>query len=118
MIKEIELVRGDVSSTYQFQRKGKDGVITSLPQKMWVTFKADTKCNKPLFQKTLDNGIEYDTNDNYYRFKILSEDTCNLPYGDYGFDVAILNEKGEKKTLLNNGVLKIVEHYTHKSNEV
>ncbi len=116
---EIELVQGDTSSVFKFQRKDADGnVITTLPKKMWITFKLHPSSEKTLFQKTLDNGIEYSEEDNYYRFQIKSEDTLNAPYGVYGFDIAILNEAGDKKTLFNNGVLKIVEHYTHKENEV
>lgn len=115
---EIELVQGDVSKIYKFQRKDKSGVITTRPQKMWITIKQNSSCDECLFQKTLDNGIEFDAETNYYKFQFLSDDTCNLPYGEYGFDIAILNEKGQKKTLLKDGVLKIVKHYTHKSNEV
>ena len=118
MIKEIELIQGDTSPVYKFQRTNQDGVIKSKAKKMWITFKGEYSCKDALFQKTLENGIEYNESDNYYRFKILSKDTCDLPYGKYGFDIAIINENDEKKTLLSNGVLNIVEHYTHKCNEV
>lgn len=116
---EIELVQGDTSPVYKFQRTDdKGGVITTLPQKMWVTFKKDYKSEKALIQKTLENGIEYNSDDNYYRFKLTPDDTANLCYGKYGFDIAILNENGDKITLLNDGTLKITEHYTRKNNEV
>ena len=116
---EIELVQGDASSIFKFQRKDAEGnVINTLPQKMWITFKLHPGSEKSLFQKTLESGIKYSEEDNYYRFQIMSEDTKDAPYGVYGFDIAILNEVGEKKTLFNNGVLKIVEHYTHKQDEV
>ena len=115
----IELVQGDTSCIYRFQRKTiDDKVITTKPKKMWITFKQKFSHEEPLFQKTLEDGIEYSEEDNYYRFKLLSEDTAELPFGLYGFDIAIINEEGEKKTLLNNGVLDIVEHYTKKCNEV
>jgi hypothetical protein len=116
---KIELVQGDTSSIYKFQRKNADGeAIITQPQKMWITFKDTCNCEDSLFQKTLDNGITYNTEDNYYRFQILSEDTAELPYGIYGFDIAILNEEGAKKTLLKAGVLEILKHYTKKANEV
>ena len=115
----IEIIQGDTSPTYKFQRITSNGdVITTLPHKMWITFKKDTKTEKALIQKTLENGIEYNSEDNYYRFRLLHEDTANLCYGTYGFDVAIINENGDRVTLLNNGVLDVVEHYTMKSNEV
>lgn len=115
---EIELVQGDTSPIYKFQRKTVNGeIITTLPQKMWITFKTNAY-SKMLFQKILNNGITYNEIDNYYRFQILPADTAKLSYGDYGFDIAIINELGEKKTLLNDGILKILQHYTDKDNEV
>lgn len=116
---EIEIIQGDTSPVYKFQRKNADGkVITSTPQKMWITFKENTYTNEVLFQKTLEDGINYSEEDNYYRFNIKSEDTENMPYGMYGFDIAIINEEGEKKTLLNDGVFEVRKHYTKKQNEV
>lgn len=115
----IEVIQGDVSPVYKFQRKNTDGEpITSLPQKMWITFKEGVYTNEVLFQKTLEDGISYSEEDNYYRFNIKSEDTENMPYGMYGFDIAIINEEGEKKTLLNDGIFKVQKHYTKKQNEV
>jgi hypothetical protein len=116
---KIELVQGDTSEMYRFQRKTSDDkVITTLPQKMWITFKETCNCDEHLFQKTLENGITYNETDNYYRFQIQSEDTAELPYGLYGFDIAILNEAGKKKTLLRDGILELLKHYTKKKNEV
>lgn len=116
---KIELIQGDTSCIYKFQRKDDNGeVIKIKAKKVWITFKETPKDNDFKFQKTLDNGVDYSEKDNYYRFKIASEDTAELPYGIYGFDIAILNEADEKKTLLNNGILEIVKHYTHKENEV
>lgn len=118
-MKEIELIQGDTSEIFKFQRKDAvDNVITTKPKKMWITFKKNAHCEDALFQKTLEDGIEYSEEDNFYRFKILPKDTENLCCMDYGFDIKIINEKGDKKTLLNDGVLKIVDHYTHKCNEV
>lgn len=118
VIKMIEIIRGDTSLTYKFQRRNESGVIKTKPKKMWITFKEDCCYSDCLFQKTLEDGIEYDEDDNYYRFKFKPEDTRDLKYGVYGFDIAIIDENGEKKTLLNSGELKIVKHYTHKCNEV
>lgn len=118
-MEKIELIRGDTSDVYKFQRKDAEGnVITTKAKKMWITFKRTPECTDFLFQKTLENGITYSEVDNFYRFKIASEDTKELPCGTYGFDIAIINEAGEKKTLLNNGILELVRHYTHKENEV
>ena len=116
-MKRIEIIQGDVSPIFKFQRKYDNGeIITTIPKKMWITFKKNSLCDECLIQKTLDNGIIFE--DNFYKFQILSEDTNKLSYGIYEFDIAILNEIGEKKTLLNDGVLEITKHYTKKCNEV
>ena len=118
-MKEISVVQGDTSKIYKFKRKDAEGnVITTLPLKMWITFKETTSCSKELFQKTLGNGITFSQEDHCYRFQLQPEDTENLCYGEYGFDIKIINEKKDKKTLAKDGVLKIEEHYTHKCNEV
>lgn len=114
----IEIIRGDTSPIYKFQRKNESGVISTKPKKMWITFKKDCCDSECVFQKTLGDGITFSEADKCYRFRITPEDTCQLRYGTYGFDIAIIDESGEKRTLLNNGRLEIVEHYTHKCNEV
>ena len=114
----IELIRGDTSDVYKFQRTNAEGAITTKAQKMWITFKKTTEVKEALFQRTLENGITFSEVDYYYRFRLESEDTCNLSIGSYGFDIKIINEAGETKTLLNNGVLRLVTNYTHKENEV
>ena len=117
---KIKLVQGDVSKVYRFQRTDEEGnVIKTLPKKMWLTLKNNCYEDEFVLQKTLeDNSITYSETDNYYRFQFKSEDTCNLPCGKYGFDIAIINENDEKKTLKKNGELELEQHYTHKSNEV
>lgn len=118
-MKEIELVQGDTSEIYKFQRKDAEGnVITTKAKKMWITFKKTTSCDEAVFQKSLEKGIEFNEEDHYYRFRILPEDTEKLCCMTYGFDIKIINEKGDKRTLKNDGVLKLVDHYTHKCNEV
>lgn len=114
----IELIRGDTSDIYKFQRINENGAIKTKAQKMWITFKRTPDCKEALFQKTLEKGISFSEEDYYYRFKLASEDTCNLLCGNYGFDIKIINENGDTKTLLNNGVLRLITNYTHKENEV
>lgn len=116
---EIQLVQGDTSKIYKFQRKTIDNdIIKTLPLKMWITFKNNYENINSVFQKTLESGITYSEEDNYYRFQIKAEDTEKLSLGTYGFDIAIINEAGEKKTLLRNGRLELLSHYTKKENEV
>lgn len=116
----IELVKGDDSEDYSFQRKNaNDEIIKTLPQKMWITFKQDTDDDaEVLIQKTLEDGITFNEETSTYSFYITSEESYSLDYGFYGFDIAIRNERGRKRTLKNDGVLRITDHYTDKENEV
>ena len=117
---KIKLVQGDTSKVYKFQRTYEDGTpIKTLPKKMWLTVKENCYTDDCVLQKTLENGgIKFNEDDKYYRFRFESDETCDLPYGTYGFDIAILNENDEKITLYENGELKISEHFTKKVNEV
>lgn len=118
-MKKISVVQGDTSKIYKFKRKDAEGnVITTLPLKMWITFKETTNCSKALFQKTLENGITFSSNDNHYRFQLQPEDTENLSYGEYTFDIKVINENNDKKTILEDGILEVKDHSTHKCNEV
>lgn len=116
---KIELIQGDASVIYKFQRRNIEGqAIETKCEKMWFTVKKSPIDDEPVIQKTLDNGITFNEEDFYYRFQIAGSDTEKLPIREYGFDIAIINEAGEKKTILNNGKLNIVDHYTKKENEV
>ena len=116
---EIHLVQGDTSNVYKFQRKNAENeAIITTPKKMWLTCKDSYLNEEAVFQKTLEDGITYNEEDNYYRFQITSEESAKLECKTYGFEIAIINEIGEKKTILRDGKLHIVEHYTKKNNEV
>lgn len=116
---KIEVIQGDKSKVYKFQRKDdNDAVIETQPQKMWITFKRSIDDKDAVIQKTLTDGITYSTDDHYYRFSLDEEDTNGLECDVYGFDIAIKDENGDKKTLLVDGTLRIMPHYTDTSNEV
>ena len=67
-MKKITIIQGDVSPVYKFQRKYNDGnIISTLPKKMWITFKKNSMCDECLFQKTLENGIVFE--DDFYKFQ-------------------------------------------------
>lgn len=114
----IEITQGDDSPIYKFQRKNlNQEIITTKAQNAYVTIKKNTYTKKYLFQKRLDDEtITFNESDNFYRFQIKSEDTQDLPYGKYKFDIAIKDENGDKKTL-KKGTLEVVEHCTFKENE-
>lgn len=114
----MEITRGN-NKTFKFQRKREDeSVITELPKQMYITFKNDEYEKDALFQKRLNNGtIEYSKSDNYYRFEIVPEDTDDLDYGNYFFDITIRNNHNKKITI-KKGYLAVTKSSTHKENEV
>lgn len=111
----IELIRGD-TLPLKFQRKLVDNsVVTEKPDKMFFTVKTDYFNEEYLFQKRLDESIVYNEQDNYYYLTIEPEDTDNLSYGKYVFDIEIIKD-GDVKTILK-GKLKITQEVTFTSNE-
>lgn len=113
----LQIIRGD-TKFYKFQRKRKhDGsVITELPDKMYFTIKYDYNIDDVILQKTLDNGIEYNEEESYYYITINPEDTNNLPYGKYVYDIEII-KNGIKQTI-SIGEILIANEVTFYENEV
>ena len=88
----IKLVRGDTLA-FKFQRKDAEGqVITTQSEKMWFTVKLDTYSKDKIIQKTLDSGIMYDDTDNSYHIIIQHNDTKDLFYMDYVYDIQVEND--------------------------
>lgn len=60
-----------------------------------------------LFQKKLsENTIEYDSENQNYEFYILEEDTSNLEYGTYGYDISVVTDN-EVQTF--TGAMSVVD---------
>lgn len=113
----LNIIRGD-TKYFKFQRKKKhDGsVITDLPDKLYFTIKYDYNVEDIILQKTLNDGIEYNAEDNYYYITIKPEDTNELPYGKVVYDIEVI-KNGVKQTIAI-GNIEIAEEVTYASNEV
>lgn len=106
----INLVRGDTIAI-KFQRKdSEDRVIETKTQKMWFTVKIDAYSKKKTIQKTLLNGISFTDNDYYYHIILNNNDTKDLFYIDYYYDIQVENN-GVVATI-KKGKLKIKEEIT------
>ncbi len=113
----MEILRGNYK-IFKFQRKTKSReTIKELPDKMYFTVKESTYKKDAIFQKKLNEGITYSEDDNYYRVEILQDDTENMAYGTYEYDIKIIYDGNKPKTLIV-GTLEICEVVTHKANEV
>lgn len=113
---DFEFTRGD-TKVFKFKLKDKNGEVLNLAStdKMYLTAKKSATSKEIAFQKTLGNGIELKS-DGYYYVTINSEDTANLAYGTYGYDIQIKTATGIVKTLLI-GSITLTEEYTFKGDE-
>ena len=110
----MKIIRGD-SKTFTFQRKDKNkNVITEKPDKMYLTIKQNEYEKQPLIQKTFDNGIRFEDDTYYVEFK--PEDTNNLNFGEYVYDIEIIN--GDIVKTIKKDTFIIDSEVTHKENEV
>lgn len=86
----INLTRGD-TLTLKFQRKNSDGeIITPKPSEVIFSVKSNYNSTKTLIQKKLSDGtIEYNEETFYYTFKLEHDDTKELAYDEYKYDIEV-----------------------------
>lgn len=108
----LSQIRGDTVG-YMFQRSNEEGVITTRPQDLFFTVKETATIEQVVFQKRLDD-MTLDE-DGTYHFQVLPEDTNGLQYGDYVFDIEVI-DSGVKTTVAYGGY-KILPEVTWVENE-
>lgn len=111
----MEFCKGN---TFKFRFKRKDilgNIITEKATNVWFTIKIDHYTNENLIQKTLEDGITFGE-DYYYHVVIKPEDTLNLNYGTYVYDIKI-EADGEIYTLKKDGVVDILKIVTFDGGE-
>lgn len=112
---EIEMPRGDLKCK-RFPILNPDGTIASVElDEIFISFKRSTEDDEILFQKKLSDGTITKDEDNYYHFRIEPEDTDDLEYGYYPFDIEIIKINVLKQTVV--GVLHLTEEVTFRKNE-
>lgn len=84
---------------------------------IYMTCKKTNKDRTPLFQKSLTNGDIVKVSDGEYKFSIEPEDTNNLQFGEYTFDIELLNDNPRIKQTIT-GTLRLSEETTWAINEV
>ena len=109
----MELTRGDSKALY-FRRMSKGQPILTEANKVYFTVKKNYDIEEALFQKTKDD-MTFDE-EGYYHFTINPEDTNNLDYGDYVYDIEVKTANYTKT--ISKGTLSITKEVTHKNNEV
>ena len=116
----IAMPRGDIRLV-RFLINDIGGVATDIDfSEMYFTVKRTTKDRAFLFQKKLSNEEILKLGPGDYQIRIEPEDTNNLTYGNYKFDVQLtwIDERGEqqlKETFVGDFV--ITEEVTYVTNE-
>ena len=109
---QISLPRGDIRNI-RFNVTS-DGTAYTDFTEVYFTVKSATTKRNLLFQKKLSDGsIVLDGE--YYSTRIESEDTEELEYGKYVFDIEVVKGDVIKQTTL--GELTITPEVTFKENE-
>lgn len=108
----LSQIRGDTIK-YKFQRINDEGVITTRPDELFFTVKEVTTREQVVFQKRLED-MTLDE-DGTYHFVVEPADTNGLQYGDYVFDIEVI-DSGVKSTVAF-GVYTILPEVTWVENE-
>lgn len=112
--KNRKYLRRGNTGEFKFQRKDANGhPILTVATKVYFTVKRNTEEVNYLFQKTLDD-MTFD-GEGYYHLTIDPEDTANLEYGDYVYDVEVIVEDYKNTPVV--GILTICDVVTFPQNE-
>ena len=101
----LTMVRGDTLS-FGIELEGLDQDLETA----YFTCRKSFDDDKPLFEKSLDNGI-YKVYDNYYGVRIAPEDTADLEAGKYHYDLEV-SVNGDVFTIMI-GYLQVIPDVTH-----
>lgn len=113
---EITMARGDlVSKTFQIFGPDKTP-FTDTFDNIYMTVKKFANDKNYKFQKKLSDGSIVSNGNGEYQFTIQPEDTDNLDFTDYDFDIELVINGSLKQTYY--GVLHITKEVTHRGNEV
>lgn len=112
---DFEFPRGD-TQVFKFKLKDKEGNDLSLAtgDNLYFTVKKNTKSDTVTFQKTLTSGITFE--DGYYKVLVSSNDTAELSYGGYVYDIELKTSEGVVKTL-TLGTITLTDEVTWKGDE-
>lgn len=114
---DLEFTRGDTKVfKFKLHDKNKEPLVLTSTDKIYLTAKKDPNSNEILFQKTIGNGIEL-KEDGFYYVTINPDDTNQLPFGSFGYDIQIKTGTGKVITIMV-ATITLTEEYTHKGDEV
>lgn len=109
---KIVMARGDVKHIGFTVKLGQQ-VQTEFDD-IYFTVKKDSRDREFKFQKKVSDGTITENN-GHYSFTINPEDTDELSFGSYAFDIEIVRLPSIKKTFV--GSLTLTDEVTHANNE-
>lgn len=111
---DIEFIRGD-TQFFKFQIKDGEGKQIQLTDvdKLYFTVKQNANSEEILIQKKYPENIQY--SDGYFNFVLNSEDTSDLAYGTYNYDIEL--KSGDYVKTLGQGTITLTEEITFRSDE-
>lgn len=116
---DIEFPRGDtfVYGFHLVDAKKKPLNIKNGDAEIYFTTKKNENKSEVIFQKKYSTGgiKKDDEHDGLYYLIIESNDTNELKYGSYGYDVTI--KSGDFVSTQVIGSITLTKEFTHKSNE-
>ena len=110
------ITRGDTHS-YKFQRLDGEGQpIEERAPSVYFTVKDSNNEEEIIFQKTIED-MRYDE-EFFYHFTIYPEDTNDMYYGSYDYDIEVKYTDGNYVRTIAKGKFIVEEETTWKANEV
>lgn len=112
---DIEFRRGD-TQFFDFPVNDGNGnpAILGETEKIYFTVKQNGNSNERLIQKKYPGDIS--VSNGVGSFVIESEDTADIPYGTYEYDIEF--KSGKYVKTLGDGTITLTEEITHRSDEV
>ncbi len=111
----IRMPRGDIRLV-RFLVNDPDGTVTNIDfTEIYFTVKKTPRDNTYKFQKRLSRGEIIKLGNGDYEVRIEPDDTNNLTYGNYKFDVQLMYATQLKETFVGDFI--ITEEVTFASNE-
>ena len=118
----ITMPRGDVrQERFGVYEDEKCTILADIEfHDIYFTVKRNFSDTKYLFQKRLSNETINKGEDGLYHFAIEAEDTNNLPFGEYVFDIEVYRDNAHNPDIKQTftGRLLLTNESTHQRNEV
>ncbi len=111
---DLEFTRGDTQFIkFQLKNGQNEPIEPTIDDNLYFTVKQSKNSTKVLIQKKYPDSIQYA--DGYFYFTLESNDTCNLAYGTYQYDIEL--KSGDYVKTLGFGTITLTDEITFKGDE-